>query len=132
MGNKKERYGKTTFESVDDEECRLQKRNKKMKEFKKISITLIIVSIIINFVNSIFFCEPGLTCINPFYSMFFFLYFLAGVLGKSIFSIIFAGIFSAAYILTKKCKEKFWYYFAILFLIFSLFFLYISYKMQSL
>ena len=103
-----------------------------MKESKKISITLIITAIIINFVNSIFFCEPGLTCTNPFYSMFSFLAFLAGVLGESIFSIIFAGIFSASYVFIKKCKEKFWYYFAILFLIFSLFSLYISYKTQGL
>lgn len=99
---------------------------KKNKE-KIIVLLLIVVAIIINFVNSIFFCTPGLTCINPFYSIWSFLAFLAGTLGVTIFPLGIAAIVSILFILSKKHKYKYIYYFSILFFIFSLLSLYICY-----
>jgi len=99
-----------------------------MEKISKITKMLIIVAVIINIISYIFFYNK----INPFYEIASFFAFLAGVLGISIFPLALASISSAFYISVKKHKEKFWYYFAISFLIFSLFALYISYATRSL
>lgn len=99
----------------------------KEKTKNRISISLIIIAIIVNFVNSIFFCEPGLTCINPFYSGWSFLEFLAGTLGIAIFPLLISVLGSVFFV--KVIKSKFGYilWFGILFLILSFHALYISY-----
>lgn len=88
----------------------------------KISALLIIIATIINLVHSILYGSS----INPFYSIWSFLTFIAGTLGIVIFPLGVAAFISVFLVLSRKHKHKYIYYFAILFLILSLFFLYIS------
>jgi len=91
----------------------------------KISIMLIVIAIIVNFINSIFFGTAGR--INAFYSLGSFSAFLAGTLGVAIFPLGIAAFISILFILPKNHKHKYLYYFSILFLLLSFFFLHISY-----
>lgn len=83
---------------------------------KKISILLIVVSVVINFTNYIFFYNV----INPFYEIFSFLAFVAGALGITVFPLGIAAIIAVFFIISKKHKHQYLHYFAILFLVFSL------------
>jgi hypothetical protein len=91
----------------------------------KISILLIVIAIIVNFINYLLFFTYG--HINAFYSAWSFLAFLAGALGVAIFPLGIAVFISILFILPKNHKPKYLYYFSILFLLLSFFFLHISY-----
>ncbi|MCK4328460.1 hypothetical protein KAX02_01305 [candidate division WOR-3 bacterium] len=93
-----------------------------------ISALLIAVAIIINFINGIFFSTSD---INPFYSIWSFSAFLAGILGIAIFPLGISAFISIFFVLSKKHKHKYPYYFAILFSILSLFSLYISFAVEK-
>lgn len=100
---------------------------------KKTNIILLIVgAFIVNTFTQIAFCIPGLTCINPFYDMWSFLAFMASVLGIAIFPIGLSIVISFIIILINKKKQNFLYYFSLLFIIFSLIVLFISYSTYSL
>lgn len=88
----------------------------------KISILLIVVSVIINFANYIFFYND----INPFYEVWSFLAFIAGTLGITLPVAGIAAIIAVFFIISKRHKHGYLYYFAILFLILSLFSVVIS------
>ncbi len=88
----------------------------------KISASLIALSIVINFANYIVFYND----INPFYEFFSFLAFIAGTLGITVFPLGIAAVIAVLFIISKTHKHSYLYYFAILFLILSLFFVVIS------
>ena len=95
---------------------------------KKINIFLLIISaFFINAITNFFSCVPDSTCINPFYSIWSFLAYLAGILGTSIISLGLSVIISFIIILINKRKYDFLYYFSISFIILSLIFLFIIY-----
>lgn len=95
---------------------------------KKINIFLLIISaFFINAITNFFGCARYSTCINPFYDIWSFLAYLAGILGTSIMSLGLSVIISFIIVLINKRKYNFLYYFSILFIIFSLIFLFISY-----
>ena len=83
----------------------------------KISVSLIALSVVINFANYIVFYND----INPFYSIFSFLSFVAGTLGITLPVGGIAAIITVFFVISKKHKYRYQYYFAILFLILSLF-----------
>ena len=88
----------------------------------RISVLLAVISVVINFANYIFFYND----INPFYEFFSFLAFVAGALGITLPVVGIAAIIAVFFIISKKHKHGYLYYFAILFLILSLFSVVIS------
>lgn len=94
----------------------------KNKENKNL-VLLIIIALIINFVNYIFYYNTT----NPFYEIWSFIAVLAGSLAITIFPLAIAAFVSVFFVLSKKHKHKYRYYLAIFFLILSLFSLYMSY-----
>ena len=89
----------------------------------KISISLIAISVAINFVNNIFYGYPGY---NQFYDFSSFVAFTSATLGMTLPVVGIAAIIAVFFIISKKHKHSYLYYFAILFLILSLFSIVIS------
>jgi len=83
---------------------------------KRVSIAFIVVSVIVNFVNYTLFYNV----INPFYEFGSFVAFCAGTLGITAFPLGAAAIIAAFFIIPKKHKHRYLYYFGIVFLILSL------------
>ena len=88
----------------------------------RISVLLIALSVVINFTNYTFFYND----INPFYEFFSFLAFVGGALGITLPVVGIAAIIAVFFIISKKHRHSYLYYFAILFLILSLFSIVIS------
>lgn len=95
-----------------------------MSRDNKISISLIVVSVAINLVNHIFFYGCG--GYNPFYSFSSLVAFTSGMLGMTLPVVGIAAIIAVFFIISKKHRHSYLYYFAILFLILSLFSIVIS------
>lgn len=88
----------------------------------RILVLLIALSVVMNFVNYIFFYND----INPFYSIGSLGAFVGGALGITLPVVGVAAIIAVFFIISKKHKHSYSYYFAILFLILSLFSVVIS------
>lgn len=82
----------------------------------KVSIAFIVVSVIVNFVNYTLFYNV----INPFYEFSSFVAYVAGTLGITVFPLGAAAIIAAFFVIPKKHKHRYLYYFGIVFLILSL------------
>jgi hypothetical protein len=85
----------------------------------KVSIAFIVVSVIVNFVNYALFYNV----IHPSWFLIEFsalAMFIAGTLGITIFPAGVAAIIAAFFMIPKKHKHRYLYYFGIVFLILSL------------
>ena len=95
---------------------------KGLTQEKGISLSLIGVAVVVNFINNAVFYNA----INPFYEIASFFAYLAGLLGITIWPLGIAAIVSILLVLPKKHKHNYIFYFAIIFLILSVFSLIIS------
>lgn len=114
-----QRRSKVISSATSDNKLRAFKK----KENKIISF-FIIISLVINLINYVLFYNE----INPFYSIWSFLAFVAGIIGISTLPLIVSAIISIFFILPKKHKHKYIYYFSIIFFILSLFSFHISFS----